>query len=131
MPLETLQKLGWPGTLARRCVVVNHSLMIPVSDIRPDPSFSGMRETPVQYFHRRVVRSDHFGGQHKVFQAEVKRIEQTGALPHPPAHGLDAQVHTETTEDFRLPVQREMIGMLCHNHLGQQSRARCALLNRL
>src|ERR1019366_1444673 len=72
MPLETLQKLGWPGTLARRCVVVNHSLMIPVSDIRPDPSCSGMRETPVQYFHRRVVRSDHFGGQHKVFQARGK-----------------------------------------------------------
>jgi hypothetical protein len=43
---------------------------------------------------------------HEVLETEVKGIEQTGALPDPPAHGLHAQFRAEAPEDLRLPVDR-------------------------
>src|SRR5580704_17311825 len=62
------QKLFRPGSLSRRGIVIHRRNMVPIADIRPDASLACLKQFPVQYFHRRVVGSHHFGSQYKPLQ---------------------------------------------------------------
>jgi hypothetical protein len=62
--------------------------MMSVADIWPDPSDPGEGKFPVQHLHAGIVGADHLGTQQLLLHRLVQRIEQFGALRHPPAHGF-------------------------------------------
>lgn|GEM_PF-5275448 len=61
----------------------------------------------------------HQKGAHHVF--DVVRLRTT-SLTDPVGHGRALQGHALTRIDFGLPIQRQMIHVFGHQHMGQQSR---------
>ena len=102
-----------------------------VSDVGPDPSDPRERKLTIQHLHAGVVGADHPGPEQFLLHRLIERIEQARALRHPSAHGLARNLHPVPLPNLFLPVQGLVIGPLGHNHLRQQTRSRCALLDGL
>ncbi|MBP1807797.1 hypothetical protein J2Z33_003678 [Rubellimicrobium aerolatum] len=50
-------------------------------------------------------------------------LEERGGLAHPVGQGGAVEVEAVALEDLALPMERQMIGMLAHQHMGEQARA--------
>jgi hypothetical protein len=90
-----------------------------VADIDPEPRRPRASQTGLEHRHDGVV-SMHPLARHDVPSQRVdERPQQACALAHHVGHRRAAEVDILTRVDFGLPVQREMIAVFGHQHVGQ------------
>ena len=105
--------------------------MLLVTVIRPDVPGAGERQCRVQHLHTRIVGPDHLRLKQYLLERPIQRGQQIGALRQPATHGLPRDFHAVTLKDLFLPVQRQMVEPLAHDHLCQQTGSGRALFDRL
>jgi hypothetical protein len=82
-----------------------------------------------EHLHRGFVRVQHGAGQHFGAQGIDQGLQLHAALPHPLRQRRARNRHACTRKDVLLARQRQMIGVLGHQHMGQQARGRYAFID--
>ena len=80
---------------------------------------------------RRVVGLDDLAAEHLTLEIAIDGLEQHRGVGHPVAQGLAGEVDPVPREDVDLAVQRQVVGVLGGEHLGQQPGAGAALVDGL
>ena len=58
-----------------------------------------------------------------------QRLQQRGRLADPVGQRGAVEVEAVALEDLALPVERQMVGLLAHQHMGQKARTMAAALD--
>src|SRR5262249_30988525 len=95
--------------------------MCPVraNDSAVSSTFTLVSSVPITFDWNSTSLSDRYSGCSR------------SALRHPATHGLPRDFHAVTLKDLFLPVQRQMVEPLAHDHLCQQTGSGRALFDRL
>ena len=83
-----------------------------------------------QHADRRVVCVDLGSRQHMAANGLCQGAEQRGRCAHPVSQGGALQIDTLAGVDLRQAIQRGVIGILAHQHMGQQAGAGHAAIDR-
>jgi hypothetical protein len=102
-----------------------------VADLDPEPAGLDPLALVILHLDRRVVGLNHFRQDHASEHLSDDRLEQGGGSRHPVAQRRPRQLDAEPLEDPSLAVKRLMVGVLADGHVGHESRARQAFLDRL
>lgn len=97
--------------------------------VSPQIGAVGLALSWLEHLHRRLVGVHHPVLQDVCFQGVHQRLElhPTTAHPRPQRRAWNGQ--TGTAKDGLLPVQRQVVGELCHQHLSQQPCGRDAFVD--
>lgn len=82
-----------------------------------------------EHRHRRFVGMQDLAVQQFGLERVGQRLEPRAALAHPRRERRAGDRHPGTAKDRFLPIQRQVIGVLGHQHVGQQPRRRDALVD--
>jgi transposase InsO family protein len=82
-------------------------------------------------FHRRIVGMHREGLKHHLLHQLVNRREELGDREHPAVERLPREFHPLPLEDAFQAIERQMVTVLAHDHLGQQARPGQTARNRL
>jgi hypothetical protein len=74
----------------------------------------------LEHRHRRLVGVQHRSAEQCGLQRVDQRLQLDAAGAHPLRQRGARQAHPRPLEDRLLPVQRQMVGIFGHQHLGQQ-----------
>ncbi len=85
----------------------------------------------IQHRHGRVVGVHDRAAQHARREIAIQGHQQRGAVRDPVAQGLAGEIDVVPRENVHLAVQRQVIRILRRDHLGQEARARPALVDGL
>ena len=128
-------RLGMLGP-AVRAVAVEHggrgrAAMRPlVAEIGPEPAGAGLAEARGEDRHRRVVGMQHGARQDMPGQRIDQRPQQRRRLADPIGQGRALQLDALAGVDLALAVQRQVVGVLGHQHMGEQPRRGAAAADR-
>lgn len=106
---------------ARRCAIVTH--------IDPEPSGLGAATPGREHHHRRVVGVELRACQHVAPERYNQRVEQLLALADPASQRGAFDRDALAGIDAALAVERLVVAILGHQHVGQQPRAGHAARN--
>lgn len=98
--------------------------------IGPQPASLGPPLTWREHRDRRIVGMQFLRAQHMPAQHIDQRTQQTAAGTDPIGQRTVVQLDAFARIDLALPVQRQVIAELCHQHMRQQARASKAALDR-
>jgi site-specific DNA recombinase len=122
--------LGTVAGVTRREVV--HAVGVQdVTEIDPEPPGSrpGKRRVPDR--HRRVIGPDDPRAPDSPDHQVVEGCAQLGRLSQPTAERAPRDRHAVMRQDLLLAVERQMIGELVGDHVGQETRAGQSFVDRL
>ncbi len=85
----------------------------------------------IEHGQRRLVGMQHAFAQHLRLEGLHQWLQLHAAHAHPFRQGRARQRHASACKDALLAVQRQMIGVFGHQHLGQQARCGDAFVNDL
>ena len=100
-----------------------------VTGIGPEPGGPGLASARRQHLHRRVVGEDRLGREDMAADRIGQRLQQGGGLADPVGQGRAVEVEAVTLEDPALAVERQMIGIFVHQHMGEETRTRPTALD--
>src|SRR3954471_25047393 len=92
-----------------------------VADVGPDPRRPGAALARRLQLDRRVVGEDRRTAQDVTLDSVGQRLQQHRRLADPAGQGRAVEVDPLTLEDLALPVERQMIAVLRHQHTGEQA----------
>ena len=101
-----------------------------VAHVHPEPPLAGLGAVAIEHRHDGVVGVDDLAREHAGLEVLVERREQVGRGGDPVAQGLARERDAVAGEDLALAVEREVIGVLRGDDLGEQPGAGAALLDR-
>jgi hypothetical protein len=117
------QRVGVDMTPARR-VAVNHRGWLAsapwaiVARNRPEVSLFGPTATRIEHRHDGLVGEDPCRGEHHLAQPRHHWGNFRRGVPHPERQGGPLEDDALPRQDLRLAIQRQMIGVACHQHMG-------------
>ena len=130
MPREALQMRLRMLALAIRRVAKPHRRWIAaarrpvIAHIGPQPPGLGLAASRIEHRHRRVVGVQLVGRQHVAARAHRPAAATSARCPATQSARVERSSSTPSRAiDLRLPVQRQMIGILGHHHMGEQPGA--------
>ncbi len=94
-----------------------------VAHVYPQPTSAGLAMARRQHRHGRVVGMQLARLQRLLRQRLDQRLQQGACAADPVRQGRALQLNAFTGVDRALPVQRQMIGILGHQDVGEQARA--------
>jgi len=123
---EVLQVLRWALAPTIRCVVEHHSRRLVaaggpvIAHVHPEPPSLGLAAARFKHRYGRIVRVQLGGPQYVAPEGLDQRVEQMEALAHPLGERRALQLYAFPGVDLRLPVQRQMVRVLRHQHMGEE-----------
>ena len=111
----------------RRCLAAPWSF---VTDVGPEPCGLGPAGARGEQRNRSVVHEDCLGLQHMPADGVGQRLQQRRRLADPVRQGRSVEINAVAVIDLALPVERQMIGELADEHMGEQARPGTAPLDR-
>jgi len=94
-----------------------------VAGVHPQPAGPGLAGARRQHRDRRVVGMDLVGCEYMRADVVDQRLEQPADLADPVRHGRAVEFDAFAGVDFRLPVEREVVDVLGHQHMREQAGA--------
>ena len=132
-PLPVAQEAA--GMLARSGLteVVHHRLHVFEGPWRVGPQVSPVRSAlaRLEHLHRRFVGVQHALAQYLGLERIDQRLQPHAAGAHPLRQGGARDSQTCACKDAFLAVQRQVVSVLGHQHLGQQARSRDAFVDHM
>ena len=101
-----------------------------VAGIGPEPGGLGSARAGRQHPDRRVVGEDRLGREHVPPDGVGQRLQQGGGLADPVGERGAVEVQPLAFEDLALAVERQVVGVLADQHMGEQPRTGAAALDR-
>ena len=91
-----------------------------------DPQPPRLRATAprIEHRNRRVVGEQIIGDEHLIAEPAVQRFQPPGRAADPAGERRALQIDAMPGEDFRLPVEGQVIAVLGNQHLGEEARRR-------
>jgi hypothetical protein len=102
-----------------------------IAEVHPQVTRSGPLGARVEDRDRGVVRLDHPGLPHQLGHPVDERLQQVGRGGDPAPEGGRGEVHPVPGEDAVLAVQRQVIGELRYDDVGEQAGSGEPLVDRL
>ena len=100
-----------------------------VAYIGPQPARPGATGARGQYRHRRVVGMEGRAAHDVALERVDQGAEERGRAPDPVGQGGAGKVDALASIDARLAVERQMVGVFGHQHMGEQPRTGSAALD--
>ena len=100
-----------------------------VADIGPEPGGPGLAGAGREHADRRVVGEDRPGREHVPADGVGQRREQRGRLADPVGQGGAVEVEPVALEDLALAIERQVVGVLADQHMGEQAGTGAAALD--
>lgn len=101
-----------------------------IADVSPEPSCLRLSPSRVEHGHRRVITMEAARREDMGPQRLDQRVHQCGRASHPVGHGGAGDLHALARVDLRLPVERKVVAVLRHQHMGDQAGPGLAPLDR-
>ena len=113
--------------------IVDHRLQIFKRSWRIGPKVSpvGFLVARFEHLHRRLVGMHNRVAENLCFEGIHQRLQLHATNAHPLGQCRTRQRHTRAAKNVFLAVQRQMVAVFGHQHLGQQARSGNALVNNL
>ena len=122
--------------LAIGCIAEQHSrgriagITALVTNIGPEPTGPGATRAAREHRHRRVVGMQRRAAHHVPFERVDQRVEEPGRAPHPIGQRGAGEIDALPGIDARLAIEREVVGVLGHQHMREQPGTGTAALDR-
>ncbi len=120
-----IRRVGEPH--CRRCLAACRTI---VADISPQAPRLRLAVTWRQHRHGHIIAVQFLRAQHILLQRFHQRLQRPARSAYPISQRRAFQFDPLPLIDFRLPVQRQMIGILRYQHMRQQPRSGQATINR-
>lgn len=124
---ESLQVSLWSLRFAIRTVEVNRGRRVftrpwpVIPSVDPQSTGLSFPSTRIEYGDRRVVGEDLAGSKDLSGQQIMKRFQPPAGPAHPVGQGRPVKLHTKTAQNLGLTIERQMVAVLTHQHLGDQT----------
>lgn len=111
--------------------VVDHRLELLAlgSGVRPQAGTVRLAAARIEHRHRRLIGVQHLATQQVFLQGLHDWLQAHPALADPRAQRRSRDRQAGAREDRFLAIQRQVIRMLCHQHVREQARSRDALVD--
>ena len=116
-------------------VTINHSRWFAatpwaiVSRHRPEVSLFGPSASWIEHRHHGLVGEDPCRGQHHLPQPRHHWGDFGRGISHPERQSGPLDDHALPRQDLRLAIERQVIGIACHQHMGDRRLGRDAALD--
>jgi hypothetical protein len=101
-----------------------------VADVGPQPRGGRAAGARREHVQRRVVGEDRLARQHVPADGVGERLQQRSRAPNPVGQGGALEVDALALEDLALAIERQVVGVLRHQHVGEKARTRPTALDR-